>query len=78
MNEAEALDKLDRHRFRYRLQQNSQITKQLVDVLARVNSASRIRHKHCQTLRLIVRRGALCNLAVNELLNPHNRVVDLK
>ena len=78
MNEVEALDKLDRRRLRYRLQHNSQITKQRVDALARVNSASRILHKHCQTLRLIVRRRALCNLAVNELLNPHSRVADLK
>jgi hypothetical protein len=58
MNEAEALDKLDRHRLRYRLQHNSKITKQRVDVLARVKSASRIPRKHCQTFRLIVRRGA--------------------
>jgi hypothetical protein len=58
MKEAAALDKLDRHRLRYRLQHNSQITKRLVDVLARVNSASRIRREHCQMFRLIVRREA--------------------
>ena len=78
MNEAEALDKLNRRRLRYRLRHNSQITKQLVHVLVRVNSVSRIPREHCQTFRLIVRREASCNLAVNELLNPHSRVVDLR
>ena len=75
MNEKETQDKLDRRRLRYRLQYNSQITNPLAGVLA---SASRIRHAHCQTFRLIVLQEAGCSLVVKESLNLHNRRLDLK